>query len=145
MVTTFKVTGHWDGCLRVKSKVRNFTLSYDEPPSLGGEDTAPNPVEAMLSSLVGCLNIVACVVANEKKLPIEGIDITVEGDLDPRGFMGQDKTVRPGMLAIRYNMQVKGNIDDIQLNEFLGEVEKRCPVYDTLKNGTNITGSITKA
>ena len=26
MVTTFKATGHWDGCLRIKSIVRDFHL-----------------------------------------------------------------------------------------------------------------------
>jgi putative redox protein len=144
MVTTFKATGHWDGCLRIKSIVRDFSLAYDEPPSLGGEDTAPNPVEAILSSLVGCLGIVACVVTNEKKIPFEGIDISVEGDLDPRGFMGQDKNVRPGMQSIRYNIKVKGNLSDTQLKEFLEEIEKRCPVSDTLKNGTSVTGRIGK-
>lgn len=145
MAVTFKASGHWDGCLRIKSMVRDFSLSYDEPPTLGGEDTAPNPVEALLSSLVGCLGIVACVVANEKKIPFEGIDISVEGDLDPKGFMGQDKNVRPGMQAIRYNINVKGNLSDAQIKEFLEEIEKRCPVSDTLKNGTNVTGKIVSA
>ena len=92
-----------------------------------------------------CLGIVACVVANEKKIPFEGIDISVEGDLDPRGFMGQDKNVRPGMQSIRYNIKVKGNLSDTQLKEFLEEIEKRCPVSDTLKNGTSVTGRIGKA
>ncbi len=145
MAITFKATGHWEGGLRVNSKVRNFSLAFDEPPSLGGQDTAPNPVEVMLSSLLGCLSITTCVVASEKKIPFEGIDITVEGDLDPRGMMGQYDTVRPGMLAIRYVIKIKGNLSDEQLNILLNEVEKRCPVSDTLKNGTVLSGTLMKA
>jgi len=99
----------------------------------------------MLSSLVGCLSIVTGVVANEKKIHYEGIDITVEGDLDPRGMMGQNNVIRPGMLAIRYTIQVKGDIDDEQLKVLLDEVEKRCPVSDTLKNGTKMSGTMVKS
>ena len=40
---------------------------------------------------------------------------------------------------------IKGDINENQLKEFLEAIEKRCPVSDTLKNGTNIIGSIAKA
>ena len=143
MVTTFKATGHWDGCLRIKSIVRDFSLAYDEPPLLVAK--IPLPIQLkQYSSLVGCLGIVACVVANEKKIPFEGIDISVEGDLDPRGFMGQDKNVRPGMQSIRYNIKVKGNLSDTQLKEFLEEIEKMSSIR-YFENGTSVTGRIGKA
>ncbi len=103
MINTFKATGEWKGGLRIDTQVRNFTLSFDEPPSLGGEDSACNPVEGVLASLAGCLGIVSRVVAQRKIYPSRKIEIEVEGDLDPRGFMGQYDQVRPGLLlfAIR--------------------------------------------
>ena len=36
MINTFKATGEWKGGLRIDTQVRNFTLSFYEPPSLGG-------------------------------------------------------------------------------------------------------------
>lgn len=143
MINTFKVTGEWKRGLQIDTQVRDFALSFDEPPSLGGEDSACNPVEGLLASLAGCLGIVSRVVAQEKNLPIEKIEVEVEGDLDPRGFMGQYDQVRPGLLAIRYQIKVSGNLTDKELKEFEEEVDKRCPVSDTLKNGTKVEGGVT--
>lgn len=64
---TFKAEGRWLGNLKIEAKIRDkFVIYMDEPPSLGGEDSAPNPVEVVLASLIGCLGIVIAVVAKEK-------------------------------------------------------------------------------
>lgn len=144
-VLTFRAAGEWTGGLRIDTKVRQFSLSFDEPPSLGGKDSAPNPVEGLLAALVGCLGIVTVVVAREKNLPVEGISIEAEGDLDPRGFMGQYDLVRPGFLAIRFVMKVRGKLSPDDLAALLEEVKKRCPVSDVLSNGTQVTGEIESA
>ncbi|WP_017872421.1 OsmC family protein [Candidatus Caldatribacterium saccharofermentans] len=144
-VLTFRASGEWAGGLRVDAKVRHFSLSFDEPPSLGGKDSAPNPVEGLLASLVGCLGIVTVVVAREKNLPVEGVSIEVEGDLDPRGFMGQYDVVRPGFLAVRFVVKVRGKLSSDDLAALLKEVEKRCPVSDVLSNGTRVEGKIESA
>ncbi len=142
---TFRASGKWSGGLRIDAKVRNFSLAYDEPPSLGGKDSAPNPVEGLLAALVGCLGIVVAVVAREKNLPVEDISVEAEGDLDPRGFMGQYDVVRPGFLAVRFNITVKGQLSEKELEDLLREVERRCPVSDVMSNGTKVEGKITKA
>ncbi|MEN3186091.1 MAG: OsmC family protein [Atribacterota bacterium] len=142
MGMTFKASGRWTEGLQVETKVRQFTLHFDEPPSLGGNDAAPNPVEGLLASLAGCLGIVTVVVAKEKNLPVEGVEIEVEGDLDPRGFMGQYHLVRPGFLSIHFVVKVKGNLSEEDLRTLLTEVENRCPVSDTLGKGTTVTGSL---
>ncbi len=145
MAMTFKVTGKWVGGLRVESKVRNFSVNFDEPPSLGGQDTAPNPVEGLLAALVGCLGIVTVVVAREKNLPVEEVEIETEGDLDPRGFMGQYQVVRSGFLAIRFVVKVKGSLKEEDLQVLLEEVKRRCPLSDTLACGTVVEGKLVTA
>ncbi|MEN3202921.1 MAG: OsmC family protein [Atribacterota bacterium] len=139
---TFRASGEWTGGLRIDTKVRDFSLSFDEPPSLGGKDSAPNPVEGLLAALIGCLGIVTVVVAREKNLPVEKIAIEAEGDLDPRGFMGQYNLVRPGFLAVRFVVKVSGKLSPDDLTLLLDEVKKRCPVSDVLSNGTQVEGRI---
>jgi|UniRef100_A0A7V4DD41 putative redox protein len=141
-VLTFKASGEWVEGLRIDTRVRNFSLSFDEPPSLGGKDSAPNPVEGILAALIGCLGIVTVVVAREKNLPVERIAIEAEGDLDPRGFMGQYDVVRPGFLSIRFVVKVSGKLSEEELQQLLDEVKKRCPVSDVLSNGTEVSGRI---
>ena len=145
MAMTFKASGKWVGGLQVRAQVRQFTMNFDEPPSLGGQDSAPNPVEGLLESLVGCLGIVTVVVAREKNLPVEGVEIEVEGDLDPRGFMGQYELVRPGFLAVRFEVKVQRNLKEEDLRALLTEVKNRCPVSDTLGKGTVIEGKLVQA
>lgn len=144
-VMTFRASGEWVGGLQIDTKVRHFSLSFDEPPSLGGKDAAPNPVEGLLAAFVGCLGIVTVVVAREKNLPVEKIAIEAEGDLDPRGFMGQYNLVRPGFLAIRFVVKVSGKLSPDDLAVLLEEVKKRCPVSDVLSNGTRVEGKIESA
>lgn len=145
MALTFKASGKLQKGLRVDVQVRQFQLAFDEPESLGGKDSAPNPVEGLLASLVGCLSIVVRVIAQEKHLPVESVEVDVEGDLDPRGFMGQYDLVRPGFLAVRYTVRVKGDLSDEQLKVLVEEAEKRCPVSDNLSKGTKVSGSFVRA
>ena len=37
-----------------------YSVEVDEPPTLGGEDTAPNPVEYYLASLLSCQIVTFC-------------------------------------------------------------------------------------
>ncbi|MCS7242599.1 MAG: OsmC family protein [Candidatus Caldatribacterium sp.] len=144
-VLTFRASGEWVGGLRIETKVRQFSLSFDEPPSLGGKDSAPNPVEGLLAAFVGCLGIVTIIVARERNLPVEKIAVEAEGDLDPRGFMGQYDLVRPGFLALRFVVKVSGRLSSDDLAALLEEVKKRCPVSDVLSHGTKVEGKIESA
>src|SRR5215203_4157337 len=44
-LATFRVESRQTAGLRSDVRIRQFEVGVDEPPTLGGEDTAPNPVE----------------------------------------------------------------------------------------------------
>ena len=54
---TFAVDSRQVEGLRSEAKVRQFTLTVDEPPSLGGGDAGLNPVELVLAALATCQEI----------------------------------------------------------------------------------------
>ena len=54
--TTWKSEVTWEGALRTAARSRDFEpVAFDEPPTLGGTNTAPNPVEQILGALGSCL------------------------------------------------------------------------------------------
>lgn len=137
----FSVDGISTNATQTNVKARNFGFVVDEPPSLGGTDAGPNPVEYLLGALSGCLNVVAHMIAKELGFTIETLNIHVEGNLDPARFMGLNRSSRSGFKHIKAVLYVKSNATDKQLDEWLTMIESRCPVSDNIGAATplNIT------
>ncbi len=53
-------------------KARNFEMIIDEPSNLGGTNGGANPVEYLLASLAGCLNVVGHAVAKDMGFELKG-------------------------------------------------------------------------
>jgi uncharacterized OsmC-like protein len=60
------VTGVSEFPIRLAVSVRDFSLIIDEPPSPGGTDEGPNPVENVLASVASCMNVVIHMIARER-------------------------------------------------------------------------------
>ena len=85
---------------RSSIEARQFRFFADEPEALGGEDSAPNPVEYLLAALATCQEVTYRLYADALGIPVDGISISLDGDLDLRGFLDVEDDVRPGFLAI---------------------------------------------
>ena len=119
-------------------KTRNFEFVVDEPEGLGGTDTAPNPVEYLLASYAGCLNVVAHIVAKEQKFFPKDLKISIQGDIDPNRLFGTSFKARAGYENISVNLSTSTSLDEAQRLRWLREIEERCPVNDNLINATPI-------
>ena len=62
---TFKIEGKAQTAARLEATARQFSIVVDEPPALGGDDVGANPVEYLLASYAGCINVVAHLTAKE--------------------------------------------------------------------------------
>lgn len=120
-------------------EARDFTFSVDEPTELGGTNAGPNPVEYLLGALAGCLNVVGHTVAAEMDIEMRNIDVEIEGDLDPRKFMGQSEDPRAGYQQVSVSLAVETEAEDDQLETWLETVEERCPVSDNIANSTPLS------
>lgn len=125
--------GEWEGGMRTRLQIRDFEPIYsDEPPSFGGQDSAPNPMELLLASLNGCLAVMTQVIAREKGIEVQGITLHAEGDLDLRGAMG-DPNVPPYFRTVRERVQLVTSASPEQVRALQEEVQRRCPAYTLLK------------
>ncbi len=88
---------------------KNFTISIDEPVELLGENTAPNPQEVLMAAFNACMLVGYVAGASMRGIELEILKIETEGELDLRGFLGIDDSVKPGYDEIHYTVCIKGN------------------------------------
>src|SRR6202161_3556742 len=93
--------------LRSETKIRQFSVTVDEPPSLGGTDTGPNPVELVLAALATCQEITYPVHATAPWMPLDSVSVKLDGVLDLRGFFAVDERVRPGFTGVQGTVTLK--------------------------------------
>ena len=117
--------------------MREFNITIDEPENLGGTNEGASPVEVLLGSLGGCINVVASMVAKEMGFELEDLKLKLEGDLDPRGFKGT-ADVPAGFQEVRVKIQKLEGIPDEKRSEYIEEIEGRCPLEDTIQRNVEV-------
>jgi uncharacterized OsmC-like protein len=124
---------------RALLSMRGQHLVTDAPPTLGGPNEAPNPVELLLSALAGCAVLVCERAAQELGIALQGAAATVAGDFDPRGVCGE--AVDPRFQALRVRLQLDG-VDAEQSARLLQAFRTRCPVFATLARAAPVDFSL---
>lgn len=132
----FSFSGESKNATKFVGNSRNFQITIDEPPSLGGKDEAANPVEYTLASLAGCLNVVAHVVAKELNIILKSLKISIDGELNANKFLTGDAAHRAGFSNILVKLDVDSDANQSLLDTWLSQVEDRCPVTDNLAHPT---------
>lgn len=144
-ITTFKTDVKWEqtGVLST-AHINKHEVIIDEPPVLGGTDKGPNPVEYILAALGGCINVLVVSFADQFDVEVKDLNVQLEGDLDPDGFLGKNPNVRVGYEEIRYTIEIDSPSSQENIDALIAHVEKVCPVKDTLE-GTRVVNAKKKA
>ncbi|MFP4472193.1 MAG: OsmC family protein [Bacteroidales bacterium] len=140
----FNIKAQSESAAKTIVKARNFEIVVDEPKALGGTDLAPNPVEYVLASFAGCLNVVGHMVAQEMGFELKDLKIEMEGTLNPDKLFGKCDNERAGYKNISIRMLPETDADDSTLEKWLHEVECRCPVSDNLQHATPVSVELGK-
>lgn len=115
-----------------------FIVEADEPPVLLGKDRGANPVEYLLHALAACVTTSMVYHAAAKGIRIEAVESSVEGDIDLRGFLGLDKSVRNGFQQIRIRFRIKTDAPDDQFDALAQLGPTFSPVYDSITRGVPV-------
>ena len=136
----FQVVTAWQGGTRSETRVdawelggqrrpKNFTISTDEPPELLGENTAPNPQEYLMTGLNTCMMVGYVAGCAVKGIELESLQIETHGELDLRGFLALDESVKPGYEEVHYTVRIKGNGTPEQFQEIHEAVQATSPNF----------------
>lgn len=124
---------------RAKIKAGKFEMIIDEPTPMGGSDMGPTPIQVLLMSLAGCLNVTGHEVAKQRGMKLNGLKIKIEGTMNPCTFMGCSYDERAGFQQINVLMDADfENATDEEIKSWIKETEMRCPVTDNIKDSTKI-------
>jgi uncharacterized OsmC-like protein len=135
----FSATTQWVNGAQSYTKVRDFVLEADEPTQLVGTNKHANPVEFILAALGSCLVTGFAYNAAIRGINLESLEISLEGNLDLRGFLGVSDKVRPGYQAINVRCKVKSNATREKITELCEHVVKTSPVRDIIQDEEPVT------
>lgn len=117
-------------------------LVVDSPLYLGGPNEEINPIDLLLSSLAthALFTIEKC--AQQNRIPLDDLKISISADYDPRGVLGEQ--VDAGLQALKVQMLVSGP-NEFQLKELTEAFTTRCLIYVTLARAVKINLDISLA
>ena len=106
----------------------------DEPASVGGGDTGPNPIQMVCGALGACTAITVQMYAARKQWPLTEIEVTVTKN--PRG--------KPADGATELDRQIRfaGELSAEQRERLL-EVANKCPTHKLLSGTIRIATALT--
>jgi uncharacterized OsmC-like protein len=118
--------------------VRNLPAHIvDEPPGLLGDDTAPNPTEALLAALGTCVAVGLQANAVARGWKIRGIAVDLEGDINITSVWGtgdlSPKAVGLTAVRIKAHVEVDG-ATDAEIDDLIAHAGTWSPVLNTVKN-----------
>lgn len=149
----FQVLTSWKGITRSETRVesyeiggqkikRDFCIAIDEPEELLGENTAANPQEVLMAAFNACVMNTYVIASAMKGIKLEKVEMETKGELDLRGFLGIDKSIKPGYEEIRYKVRVKGNGTREQFEEIHRIVMATSPNYWNISNQIKVCSDI---
>ena len=112
-----------------ESKIRNHFVVTDVPVSDGGEDTAPTPVEYLLTAIGGCVAITLRMYAARRSWDVGEITVNVFQLKDEQGSY------------LREEISFENDITEDQRKRLLMFAGK-CPVARMVKGETRIESLI---
>ena len=112
--------------------------SQIEPRALGGEDTAPNPVEQVLGAFGNCLVVGYAANATVAGIELKSLRIALEGDLDLHAFLGL-REGHAGFQTIKANVTIESEASAEAIRALHEKVVSTSPVGHTLSQAIPLT------
>jgi uncharacterized OsmC-like protein len=106
---------------------------------VGGDGSGACSGDLLLGALAACAQITCQMVAAAMGIATEGIEVTVEGDLDLQGTLGINRDAPVGFQSIRVAFDVRApQATAEQLRALQAKTEQYCVVMQTLQHPPKI-------
>ncbi|WP_296706471.1 OsmC family protein [Rhodoblastus sp.] len=134
--------GDFYGLGAEQSRGKTFTVESDHPQVFAAEDSAPSPVELVLTGLAGCLTAGIAAVAQRRGIQLHAVKAVLEADMDLQGILGINDEVRNGFRAVRVHFDIRADASEDDIRALVAQSQKRSAVFDIMTNPTNVLVSV---
>src|SRR5271165_5522221 len=126
--------GQGDAPIACSVDIGRAVYAAEAHKGVGGAGSGACSGDLLLGALAACAQITCQMVAAAMGIPTEGIDVTVEGDLDLQGTLGLSKEAPVGFQNIRIIFDVRApQATKEQLSALQAKTEQYCVVMQTLQ------------
>lgn len=139
---TLSVSCEWMGGTRVEVQVGRHTVTVDEPRTLGGGGTAPNPVGYLLAALGSCSMIGLSYWSDILEIPFDSAQVRVEGDIHPGGAFALADGIDPSFRDLSMEIRISGSEPRERYEELVGKMESHSPLLGTLNTPISVATSL---
>src|SRR5919204_2840136 len=116
-----------------------MTWSSGAHPAAGGTGDVPCSGDLLLGALAACQETTIRMVAASMGIELEGIEVELEGDWDPRGTLAMgDYPIGLKNIRCQTRLNVKDDVQGERAERLLRSAEKYCVVLNTLRNGVAV-------
>ncbi len=123
----------------------NHELVIDQPQAMGGEDSGPNPLEYSLIAVAACIGAIGRIIANQRKLPLRGMKVSVAGELNTDCLLGVSRDERAGFKNINVDVFIDADMTHDEKVALLKEIDSRCPVSDNMANESSLIFNVVES
>lgn len=126
---------------RTEINANGHHLIADEPQSVGGSNTGPNPYDYLVTALGACTSMTLRMYADRKKWSLDEIVVRLKHDKIHAEDCEQCETKEGKIDRIEREIEVLGDLDDEQRQRLL-EIANKCPVHKTLHSEIVVKSSL---
>ncbi|WP_206460172.1 OsmC family protein [Anaerovorax sp. IOR16] len=129
----------WNNGVQNELTIREFNpIMVDEPQPLGGTDIAPNPVEYLVGAAASCFAITFEVIASQKGIALETVNVKMEADLNAAVFLGLQEG-DGGILNPKLTLNTKTSASEKEIKEIAEVALSKSPVLLSLNTKIELT------
>jgi putative redox protein len=125
MIAKRAVESTWRGGWRCDVRAGDFVLASDEPESVGGTNSGPQPTELFLASIASCFTLAIVYSARKRSIVLRDLTVTVTGIYDGPRF----RTI---------NISSRLGCDPADVGPLVNAAQKVCYVTNTLRSGVEL-------
>ena len=136
-IIQIKVEGSSKSHSRTDILARDVECVIDEPIARGGTNLGLSPTETLISSLIGCTNVITHKILEKMGFKVFNMDIEAITKFNRDG-VGLLEEVEVPFPEILLNIEISTDASEIDINEAKKQLSMFCPIAKVIRNSGTI-------